>query len=240
METIGITVQRGLDKSGEGGRHGGADLGESARAQASLTETLWGLRWDQVLPQSLGHDVLVAASSFDQVLPFMEQHYSTIFEDQGETRFFRGRNPMAKARYYRAVADFFEFKQAGNTVALVIGMPTDWSTYYIRSTAALPQVQGSMIIQPFMPILLDNLKSAGVERVEMDTSATNMAVLHWIMRYRFNPSGTVLTDRWGALVRFTRFLDGDAERVFINQFCSGIHYQLRTKPGSRRASVTGE
>ena len=40
---------------------------------------------------------------------------------------------------------------------------------------------------------------------------------HLLSRLRFNPSGTVLTDRWGALLKFTRFLDDAAEQVFLDE-----------------------
>ena len=204
-----------------------------ATGRLHLTEALWGLRWEEILPCQVTEDVVVIASSFEESLPFIDAHYAEIFEDDGGGRFLRSRPSRARIRYYQTVGDFFEFKTSGRTVALLIGTAIDWSTYYIRSAAALPEVQGKKVIQRFFPEMFTALKSAGVERVEAETSPSNMATLHLLSRLRFNPSGTVLTDRWGAMLKFTRFLDEHAEGVFLRQFCAGVRYQRRGRKDSR-------
>ena len=176
-----------------------------------LSETLWGIRWGDILPYQLSPEVVAVESSYDQALPFIEANYRAIFEDDGAQRFLTRRPGTAKARYYRNVGDFFEFKQGTRTVGLIVGTAIDWSTYYLRSVAALPEVHGKRVMQLFMPVLFSVLQTAGIERVETDTSPSNIAMLHLLSRLRFNPSGTVLTDRWGALMKFTLFLDKDAE-----------------------------
>jgi hypothetical protein len=111
---------------------------------------------------------------------------------------------------------------------VVIGTPLDWSSYYIRTAALLPECQGRQPIQHFFSSLVfPILRSAGVERVELDVAPSNLAMMHVVTRLRFNASGTLLTERWGAHVHFTKFLDEDSERVFISQFCTGPKYQLR-------------
>ena len=76
-------------------------------------------------------------------------------------------------------------------------------------------------------MLFEQLKRAGVERVEADTSPANMATMHLLTRLRFNMTGTTLSERWGAHVHFTKFLDERSEGVFLEQFCSGVKYQVR-------------
>lgn len=200
--------------------------------QLRLSEAMWGIRWAEFLPIQVTQDVTAVVSSFDQAKPFIEAHYEAIFEDDGAGRFHRSPRAAALTRYYRVAGDFFEFKLLNRTVALLIGTPADWSTYYIRSAAALPEVQGKKVIQRFFPEMFAVLKAAGVERVEAETSPSNMATLHLLSRLRFNPSGTVLTDRWGAMLKFTRFLDEAAERVFLDQFCVGVCYQRRGRQDS--------
>jgi hypothetical protein len=219
---------------------GSAEAGEHRSAAMRMTEALWGIRWEEILPHQIARDVAVIASSFEQSLPFIEANYARIFEEGEDTRFSRPSNTDPRVRYYRTVGDFFEFKQGDRTVALLIGTAADWSTYYIRSAAALPEVQGRKLIQRFFPEMFAVLKAAGVERVEADTSPSNMATLHLLSRLRFNPTGTVLTDRWGAHIKFTRYLDDAAEQVFLDQFCTGVRYQRRRHHGLRRASKTGE
>jgi len=234
MDARAIAIERGVSEATPEPPPSGR-LESAPRMQ--LSETLWGIRWGDLLPQQVTRDVTVVASSFDQALPFIEVNYSTIFEDEGDARFFNPQSPTLKARYYRIAGDFFEFKQGPRTVGLLIGTAVDWSTYYIRSAAALPEIQGSQMIQRFFTPMFAFLKAAGVERIEAETSPTNMAVIHLLSRMRFNPSGTVLTDRWGALLRLTRYLDEGAERVFIKQYCAGVHYQTKGHAGSKRASV---
>ena len=187
---------------------------------------LWGIDWPARLPIAVRDDVTVHASTYDESLPFIEEHYATIFREDADSPFSTRVGPQ-KERYYRLAGDFFEFKTDDATIALLVGTPVDWSTYYIRSAATLPAHQGKKVIQRFFPVMFELLRQAGVERVEADTSPSNMATLHLLTRLRFNPTGTVLSDRWGATVHFTRFLDERAESVFVRQFCTGIPYQLR-------------
>jgi hypothetical protein len=42
-------------------------------------------------------------------------------------------------------------------------------------------------------------------------------------------TGTTLSDRWGAQVKFTRFLDEESERIFLGQFCAGVRHQRRVR-----------
>jgi RimJ/RimL family protein N-acetyltransferase len=96
----------------------------------------------------------------------------------------------------------------------------------------LPEHQGRAAAQSFFRALFPLLQACGVERVELDTSPSNLAMMQIVTRLRFNPVGTTLTDRWGALVKFSKFLDEDCEGIFLRQFCAGVAYQERERrPG---------
>jgi GNAT superfamily N-acetyltransferase len=181
------------------------------------------------LPRRLTDDgVSVHAADFMTVAPFISAHYPAIFEhDRRPSRFRSGGSAPARVRYYQAAGDFFVFRDRGETVAVLICTPVDWSTYYIRSTAALPEYQGRGLVPRFFPFLFERLRAAGVERVEAEAAPSNFASLQHLLRHRFNVTGTVLSERWGALVRLTRFLDDDATEVFLDQFCDGVRYQGR-------------
>jgi hypothetical protein len=173
--------------------------------------------------------ISVHESSYEKALPFVREHYTRIFEEGSSGPFSNTRESKLKDRYYRVAADFFEFKDGDVSVGLLVGTPVDWTTYYVRSAAALPDYQGTKMIQRFLPEMFEVLRQAGVERIEADTSPSNMATLHLLTRLRFNVTGTVLSERWGAHVHFTRFLAADQEETFLRQFCSGVHYQLRNR-----------
>ena len=199
-----------------------------------LSETLWDLRWDEHLPFDLGAGCSVRTSSFERAKPFVLEHYAAIFEDDPSSPFSSEPSAPSKARYYRHCADFFEFIHAGSVIGLLVADPLDWSTYYVRSAAILPDHHGRQAVQRFFTALaFDRLARAGVARIDIDVSPSNLAMHHIATRLRFNPSGTLLTDRWGALTRFTKFLGPDEERTFVDTFCTGVKYQLRSRrPGS--------
>lgn len=205
-----------------------ADPAVSTRSAARFSELLWNLRWCRVLPHGLGNGLVVEASDFERAKPFIAEHYAKIFEETDPASpFSNARLTPAKSRYYER-ADFLEFKDSGRTVGLLVGAPHDWSTYYVRSSALLPEYQGSAIIQRFFTrVVFGFLRSHGVERVEIDVSPSNLAMVHILTRMRFNATGTALTERWGANLRFTKYLEPENERTFLRQFCTGVKYQLR-------------
>lgn len=195
----------------------------------SLSVELWGLDWESLLPLSLHDDGLVASySSFEACKPFIAAHYPAIFEES-EGSPFKSKPHAAKARYLELAGDFIQFSLRGEQIGVLIGTPLDWSSYYLRSAAVLPEHQGRGACQAYLRVLFPWLREHGVERVEFDTSPSNLAMLQVMTRMRFNPTGTVLSERWGAVVRFTKFLDQDCEGTFLRQFCAGVAYQERER-----------
>lgn len=195
-----------------------------------LSALFWGLDWNRHLPVTLTADGIDAhVSSYDRSLPFVREHYRAIFHEQGDGPFSTSHLDDQKARYYRLAGDFFEIKQRDRTVGLVVGTPIDWSTYYVRSAAVVPEFQSRQLGSRLLRTMFPHLAAAGVERVEADTSPSNLCVIQLLTRLKFNITGSVLSDRWGAQVRLTKFLDSRGEDVFLQQFCMGVVYQLRDR-----------
>jgi hypothetical protein len=201
------------------------------RARQSLSSLLWGIDWADHLPLELRDGVAVHQRSYDECVPFVRDHYARIFHEDGSNPFSCSRIDPAKERYYRHAGDFFSFELGGQMIGLIVGSAADWSTYYIRSAAILPEHLGKRLLPSFLPRMFEILKSAGLERVEADTSPSNLAVIAILTRMRFNVTGTVLSDRWGAHLHLTRFLAPDREGVFLSQFCSGVRYQQQDRTG---------
>lgn len=197
-------------------------------SRAKASRFLWGIDWAEWLPRDLTDDgIELHWSDIDSAMPFIEAHYAEIFEQDAERgRFFHEPFDGAKRRYYKT-ADVFEIKRAAYTVGLLIGAPSDWSTYYVRTMGVLREYQGRQLPRLILPFLFDRLAKAGVRRFEAETSPSNLTSVLNLTRLRFNLTGTVLTERWGALLRFTKFVDPDAEGVFLDKFCAGIRYQKR-------------
>ena len=200
-----------------------------------FSKGIWNIDWDEHLPFALSTDgTTVEYSTFERASSFLAAHLAAIVEEEpSASPFLQRATTEAKTRYLRQNADYFEFKDGDVTAGMMICTPVDWSTYYIRLTAILPEYHGRKLPQRLLPKLFEVLKGAGVERVETETSPSNLAVMHIMNRFRFNVTGTVLSERWGALVRFTKFLDDESEQVFLRQFCTGIRYQARGTDATR-------
>jgi len=201
-----------------------------ALAGAPASRELWGVDWRAALPRRLTQDgIELRCSDIERALPFVAAHYGAIFEeDPASNRFFSEPFDGAKLRYYRQ-ADVFEMVDRGETVGVAIGGPSDWSTYYLRTMGVLPSHQGRQLPRCIFPFMFEVLSGAGVRRFELDTSPSNMATIQVLTRMRFNVTGQTLSDRWGALLRLTKFLDQGAEDVFLDSFCTGIRYQTRDR-----------
>ena len=205
-----------------------------------LSERLWGVHWSSELPLRLTADgVVVEWVDFSRANAFVKGDYADIFEQDETSPFSGGKLTPARGRYYEEAGDFFVFSKDGADIGLLVGTPVDWSTYYIRSSAVKREYQGRALVQKFLPWLFERLKAAGVERIEAETAPSNMASVYWLTRQRFNVTGTVFSERWGAMTRFTKFLCEDSEAVFLRQFCMGVHYQAKERkrrPGGEEKS----
>jgi hypothetical protein len=211
-------------------------VSEPAGAGFRLSRELWGLDWNRVLPVRLTDDgVSVHVGTFESASRFVTAHYAELFDEQGDGPFATDMGGAAKARYYALAGDFFELRDDGRMIGLLVCDPRDWSTYYIRSGAVLRSLEGRRLLPAFLArVVFEELKRVGVERVECDTSPANLVMMHTMGRLRFNVTGTCLSERWGACVHFTKFLNDGNERTFLQQFCSGVKYQLRRSGGDDR------
>lgn len=213
--------------------------GTRSRAEVRLTDgplkisrLLWGIDWAKLLPRAITSDgIELHLSSVEQALPFIGAHYAEIFEqDPASERFFTEPFDGPKLRYLES-SDVFEMKAAERTVGLLICAPSDWSTYYIRTMAVLPAFSGRHLPRTVFPFIFGQLAQVGVRRFEAEASPSNFATIQVLSRQRFNPTGMILSERWGALVRLTKFADEKAENVFLDKFCSGVRYQKRPSKG---------
>lgn len=205
------------------------EASSDSRVLVPMSQQLWNIEWGAQLPFESG-GFRIEFSTYERAKLFVAAHYATVFEEDGtDSPFVTDFSPV-KRRYYEMFGDFFEFFHGDELAGLLVCNPTDWSTYYIRSAAMLPKYQGRRIVQQFYTrVLFPTLERAGVERVEFNTSPSNLAMMHIAARLRFNNTGTFLSERWGAMIHFTKFLATDKEDVFLRQFCTGIRYQVRER-----------
>lgn len=193
------------------------DAASSSRPEP-LSKRWWDLDWASAMPWECG-GVTVRYGTMDDALPFIQGHYGAIF-GEADDRFLSDPMCPRKVRFYRE-ADVFLIEDAGVIVGLQIATPTDWSTYYVRTLAILPAYRGRGVLEAMTERIAELLIAAGVERMEGELAPNNGACVIAQTRLGYVVTGTTATERWGTMVRLTKFLQEDASRVFHRQFCGG-------------------
>lgn len=177
---------------------------------------LWQLDWARVLPWTLGEGIVSEFVPFERAMPFIRANYGTIFDEESSA-YAPEALSSAKLRFY-AECDIFLFRDGERDVGVMIGHPTDWSSYYVRTTALLDEYQGKAIAAEHLVRMMSVLRAADVQRLDIETAPSNQVCMRTALRLGFNATAMSLSERWGALTRFTAFLSRDHERSFIHQF----------------------
>jgi hypothetical protein len=201
---------------------------------APLSLKLWDLDWRRILPWTF-EEVTVESGTFEDALPFITENYARIFgTDDGQSRFLV--EPMTPAkRRFGAEMDVFLFRAEGKVIGVVMGHASDWSTYYLRTAAYLPEYRSRHLVQGFFEAMCAPLRDAGVVRVESDVTPTNVPMMRAHLGQGFIVSSTTTSERWGLVARMTKFLQDDAEAIFVRQFCGiAVKNQKSTKPEINR------
>ncbi len=190
------------------------------------SERLWDLDWRTILPWPIDDDVTIEHATFDDALPFIRAHYGQIF-GAGDGRFVVEPMSAAKERFgadmdvfvYRSKALLRERPEGDGICGVCFCHPTDWSTYYMRSAAFLREFRGRHYGTVLTTRICDVLRDAGVGRVEVETSPTNAPTLQVLMNLGFVVTSMSTSERWGTLVRYTKFLDAALATSFARQLC---------------------
>lgn len=185
----------------------------------TMSHRILGLDWDTILPLVVS-GLTVRAGSFERdAVPFVRASYEALFGGAAEAgRFLSDPETEAKRRF-GAEMDTLCLCDGTRTVGLLIGHPLDWSTYYWRSVALLPEYRSRHALAQLMELTYEPLARVGIERVEGECSPTNAPMMRTLVKLGFVVTSTANSERWGATVRFTKFLREEAEEVFGRQFC---------------------
>jgi ribosomal protein S18 acetylase RimI-like enzyme len=196
----------------------------------TLSSRFWGLDLSSKLPRVLSRDGIEAVrGELGRVREFLVQAFPTFTEEElGVVP--DPRMVEAKRRYLHTASDLIELRHDGRTVGVMVGAPEDWSSFYVRIFAILPEYQRPGLTRRFTrECLFEPLAEHGVERVVAETWPTNIAMSHCFTELRFHVTGHQLSERWGALVRYTKFLDPAREAAFQRRFAADL--PKRRNPG---------
>jgi ribosomal protein S18 acetylase RimI-like enzyme len=190
----------------------------SPRRASTLTERVWDLRWQDRLPWEFD-GVRVDLGQAADVNDFLLQNRALLFGGvEGAGRFLADPTTPAKQRWVDEM-DIFVLSQNANTIGILCGHPTDWTTYYLRSTALLPAVRGSGLIQRVMERMYEPLVQVGAERMEVEASPTNLPAVRTLLRQGFVVTSLFNSERWGACLRLTKHMTNASHTIFSQQFC---------------------
>lgn len=189
---------------------------------ASFDETLswcvWRLDWASLWPLQLSGGLRAGPIDADEALAFVAAHYAEVFQaDTADRRFLPDPMTDAKRRFF-AASDRIAFFDGDRVVGLLVGNPVDWSTYYWRTVALLPAYQGRGLLAQVLRHTDALMRAHGVVRVEGECAPTNYRQLRLLLRLGYVVTSTVTSERWGALLRLTRFLNEEAEEAFAERF----------------------
>jgi hypothetical protein len=187
-----------------------------------MSKRLWGITWPE---WKLG-GIDCVPSTFAEVEPFITEHYPSIFANEPD-RFLREEMTPAKRRFVEVCCDTYIFRDQHRTVGVWIGNPVDWSSYYCRTIALLPQYRDRGLFNEFVVRLTEALRDVGVERLEGETAPTNLPMNRGLLALGWIVTASVNSERWGTMLRYTKFLTESSERCFRRQFIHTAHTESR-------------
>jgi len=187
-------------------------------ASRTLTHRLWGFDLCEGLPYEVGQGVVAQRAELSRVRAFLSAEYPSLTEEAIHSALQPGVD-SAKRRYLETACDLIELCHGGQIVGVMVGAPEDWASYYIRIFAVKRSHQRPRLIRGFCrDYLFARLLEHGVQRVVADTSPSNVATSRMLSELQFYVTGQQLSDRWGPLVRYTKFLDRACEKAFLKRF----------------------
>ncbi|MBN9160953.1 MAG: GNAT family N-acetyltransferase [Myxococcales bacterium] len=186
--------------------------GEAPRV--SMSQRLWDIDWKSILPWHFD-DVRVEYERLADVLPFMAEVFPQTFNVGRQ--WLQEEMTEAKRRFGEEM-DVFVFRAEAKIVGVIVAHPLDWSTYYWRVATILPEYRQRNLVASLAEPLYARFREAGVKRMEVDTSPANRPMVRLLSNQGFIVTSTSSSERWGLSLRFTKFLDDEAERIYRGQF----------------------
>lgn len=195
-----------------------------------FSERVRDFDWRVHFPFTLGPGESVRRCELEELISFYASFQSVLFPKRSALeRLFPEEFTEAKLRYYAEAGDCFAFVRGDFIYGVFVGTLGDWGSYYFRNCSILPEYQGGGRYQKLLIQLIAVLTSAGFDRIEADVSPSNLANIHILNKLKFNVTGVGLSDRWGALLHFTKFINPRAELTFLDRYCHGVWPQIQSK-----------
>lgn len=177
----------------------------------------WKLGLAKGLPRTLSQDgsAVAVPGQLVRISDFLVSEFPSFVE----SAILTADELITKAAFFSEVCDLIELRSAGKTIGVIIGEREDWSSYYVRVYAVSSGFQRPALTRRFgRECLFEPLAAAGIKRVFADTSPTNIPMVRGLAELHFFATGMNLSERYGPMTRYTKFLCPEAEASFVSKF----------------------
>lgn len=189
------------------------------KSAKNLSEILYGIDWGERLPVQFG-DYDLRKGSAKSLFEFTEQNQSVVV---GEETFPSYKESIErKIKYYEFCSDVFDFYLGDEIIGVVVGNPYDWCSYYLRYILIKKEHQGHNLQNQWVRFMVEQLSRYNVERIEVDFSPAHTAQLLHYQRMGFYFVGSTLSERWGSILRYVKFINPQRRDKYLDQFCHGV------------------
>lgn len=178
--------------------------------------------WHEYLPITLKNGYEIHSGSFEEVKMFAQSHFQQIYSPiDPKTQYRWGEDHPNKKSFYENFAEIFLFKKGAEIIGFHVINLTDWSTVYHRNVSISKKHQNKQLWQLWFACLIEILKAHQIHRVECDVSPGNTKKVHVLNKMGFRVTGFNTSERWGAVMKFTKFLNSEYENLFQKNLCLG-------------------
>lgn len=198
---------------------------------SKLSELIWGVNWKNYLPCSLGSsDYKLVFTDSKEFFKLKKSELSFLITSEETTdQFLKEINKVEKNNYLENVSDFFIIKKNQVIVGLVICELMDWSTYYLRYIFLDPNHRGQELTKSFVIFIEKILSNFNVDKLVCEISPINSAQIIRMSELGFICTGNTLSERFGTLIKFTKFLKPDPLKVFGQQFTQSYRKKISSE-----------
>lgn len=193
-----------------------------------LSRLIFGLDWTKHLPVTWG-DFSLEVSNFEE---FDELKRSTnsflITNENGNAAFLRDKDAVHKDNYLKYASDFFTLRHREQVIGAIICDVMDWSTYYLRYIFIHQDYRSHNLTLKFVQEVEKVLRAYPFDKITCDISPAHLGQMTRMSQAGYITTGNILSERFGANLRLTKFLKEESWNVFNQNFIS-MFYQRTPK-----------
>lgn len=195
----------------------------SNQKKQNLAQIVWGLNWEEHLPAKLGEYTL-EKSDIREFLS-LKSHPESFFitSDSSNDSFVKDQEATYKENFLEHVSDFFVIKNDQKVIGVVVCEIRDWSTYYLRYITISKDHRQHNLTKMFLHFVESVLRIYPLDKITCDVSPANLKQISRMSEMGYVYTGNILSERFGASVQLTRFLQEKSWTVYNKNFMQSFY-----------------